>query len=394
MNSTPTVLAKLAANGPKCLLALDGGGILGTISIEYLIQIEDLLRKKSGRPDLVLADYFDYVAGTSTGAIIATCIALGMSAEQIGRFYREHGAEMFERASLFRRFRYKYSDRNLVDMLKTTIDNITQEKDTKLGSGRLRTLLMVVLRNATTDSPWPVSNNPHAKYNDRTRADCNLELPLWQIVRASTAAPTYFPPEVVAIGSKAFVFVDGGVTVFNNPAFQLFLMATVDAYRLNWPVGADKMLLVSVGTGASPDANPDLRATDMNLLYNATRIPSALMAAANAQQDMLCRVFGRCRHGAELDREIGTLIAPDLAAPPPSNACPALGVLLGAGKLFTYVRYNVDLTEPGLDALGLSDIPATDVDQMDSVDHIDDLVRIGRTAAKKDVNVEHFDGFP
>ena len=69
------------------------------------------------------------------------------------------------------------------------------------------------MRNATTDSPWPISNNPYAKYNERSRLDCNLALPLWQLVRASTAAPTYFPPEVVVVGNREFIFVDGGVTM-------------------------------------------------------------------------------------------------------------------------------------------------------------------------------------
>ena len=103
---------------------------------------------------------------------------------------------------------------------------------TTFGDDELKTLLMVVLRNATTDSPWPLSNNPDAKYNDPARPDCNLNFPLWQLVRASTAAPTYFPPELIKVGEHPFVFVDGGVTMYNNPAFQLFLMATLGAYRL------------------------------------------------------------------------------------------------------------------------------------------------------------------
>jgi uncharacterized protein len=391
MADRPTFRDKVAPNGPKRLLALDGGGILGAISIEYLVRIEDLLREGLKRDEsFVLADYFDYVGGTSTGAIIATCIALGMSAREVRQFYHTRGAEMFDRAFVLRRLRYKYSDRKLAELLQATIDQITGEKNTKFGSERLRTLLMVVLRNATTDSPWPLSNNPNAKYNDRQRPDCNLELPLWQIVRASTAAPTYFPPEVVAVGSQAFVFVDGGVTVFNNPALQLFLMATVDAYRLNWPAGADKMLLVSIGTGATPDANPELQAGDMNLLYNATRIPSALMAAASAQQDMVCRVLGRCVHGAPLDREVGDLLTPDLTGADP---CPALAGPLGKGKLFTYARYNVDLTPAGLEALNLSDIRVEDVQEMDSVDHIPDLARVGEVAAGRDVKAKHFQGF-
>ena len=104
---------------------------------------------------------------------------------------------MFDQASLLRRFRYKFEDENLAAMLQEVIG-----AETTLGSDRLQTLLMVVLRNATTDSPWPVSNNPYAKYNDPARPDCNLDLPLWQLVRASTAAPTYFPPEVVQIGPQ------------------------------------------------------------------------------------------------------------------------------------------------------------------------------------------------
>src|SRR5206468_3062225 len=101
--------------------------------------------------------------------------------------------------------------------------------------------------------------------------------PLWQLVRASTAAPTYFPPEMIEIGENRFIFVDGGVTMYNNPAFQLFLMATVEPYNLRWQTGRDKMLVVSIGTGTAPGANKDLQTGQMNLLYNASSIPSALM---------------------------------------------------------------------------------------------------------------------
>ena len=164
------------------------------------------------------------------------------------------------------------------------------------------------MRNATTDSPWPLSNNPGAKYNRPEREFRNLDIPLWQLVRASTAAPTFFPPEVIDIGGgKSFVFVDGGVTMFNNPAFQLFLMATLEPYNLGWATGEEQMLLVSIGTGTNPRANEDLQPGEMNLLYNAGSIPSALMGAALNEQDMLCRVFGRRLVGDLLDREVGDL---------------------------------------------------------------------------------------
>src|SRR5919112_596473 len=93
-------------------------------------------------------------------------------------------------------------------------------------------------------------------FNDTTRTDCNLAIPLWQLVRASTAAPVYFPPEVVSWDpgdpAKSFVFVDGGTTAYNNPAFLLFRMAIEPAYRLGWQTGEQRLLVVSVGTGSAP----------------------------------------------------------------------------------------------------------------------------------------------
>lgn len=149
-----------------------------------------------------------------------------------------------------------------------------------LGDARLRTLLMMVLRNETTDSPWPLSNATGARFNDRSRPDCNLDLPLWQLVRGSTAAPIYFPAEVIRVGGRRLVFADGGLTSFNNPAFQLFLMATLNAYGLSWPTGVDSLLPVSVGTGYHPNAHENLKLSRLHVLHNVRSAPSALMFAA------------------------------------------------------------------------------------------------------------------
>jgi patatin-like phospholipase/acyl hydrolase len=368
------LIARMQSPGGKKILALDGGGIRGIMTVEILAEIESQLRQKLGRgEDFVLADYFDFVSGTSTGAIIAACISLGMKVSDIRDFYISSGEEMFDKAFLLNRFRHKYEDEKLAAKMQAVFG-----KDTILGSDKLKTVLMMVMRNASTDSPWPISNNPFAKYNQATRDDCNLDIPLWQLVRASTAAPVYFPPEVVKVGKHEFVFVDGGITTYNNPAFQSFLMATVAPYKMNWPAGEDKMLVVSIGTGTSPQANADLDPNAMNLLYNAGSIPSALMYAALNEQDMLCRVFGNCRAGDALDREVGNLIG-------------AKGPL-GPNKLFTYLRYNAELSAEGLKALGLPDIRPENVQKLDSVEHVAELQRVGR-AVGRNVQPAHFAGF-
>jgi hypothetical protein len=310
-----------------------------------------------------------------------------MSVESILTFYQDAGADMFTKANLLKRLRYKFRSEPLALKLQSVFG-----AETTFGSDTLRTLLLLVMRNASTDSPWPLSNNPYAKYNLVGRHDNNLQFPLWQLVRASTAAPTYFPPEVIVLPhpdpakEKEFVFVDGGVTMYNNPAFQMFLMATLDRYwtqrpDARWRTGADRMLIVSVGTGTSPGVQTALEADDMNLLFNATTIPSALMFAALNEQDLLCRVFGDCRAGDQIDREIGDLVG-------------SVGPLSREQKLFTYMRYNAELTRDGLDALGCRDIEPETVQKLDSVDGISDLRRVGRQVAQRKVVAADFSGFP
>jgi len=376
------LIPRITAKGPKKILALDGGGIRGMITIEVLAEIESQLRQQLKRgPEFRLSHFFDFVAGTSTGAIIAACVSFGMSVSEIRDFYESSGQEMFDkvfRLNLFKRFRTKYEDASLAKKLQAVFD-----KETTLGSDKLQTVMMMVMRNATTDSPWPVSNNPFAKYNQRDRKDCNLNLPLWQLVRASTAAPVFFPPEVVTFepgtpNEYEFIFVDGGITMYNNPAFQAFLMATVEPYKMGWATGEDQLLVVSIGTGSSPKANADLAPEEMNLVYNASSLPSALMFAALNEQDLLCRVFGKCVAGDQLDREVGDLIG---------KKGPVLP------KLFTYMRYNAELTEKGLSDLGLSGINPEDVQQLDSVAHIKKLQAVGQAVGKRKVLPVHFNGF-
>ncbi len=388
-NGSTTLERKVAKAPPYKLLALDGGGIRGLITVEILAEIERLLRQRLGKgPDFVLADYFDYVAGTSTGAVIASCLSFGMSVDTIRKFYLDSAELMFSRASILKRLKYKFDDEPLAEKLQIELRRQAERQgvpvpggrdEPRLGSPALRTLLMMVMRNATTDSPWPISNNPAAKYNAPSRPDCNLRLPLWQLVRASTAAPTYFPPEQITCGERQFIFVDGGVTTYNNPAFQLFLMATTEPYNLNWKTTRpEDMLIVSIGTGTSPQANGSLTPDEMTLLFNATTIPSALMFAALNEQDFLCRTFGECLVGDVLDREIGNMIGKS----GPSQR-----------KLFTYLRYNVELTREGLDALDLRDIEPENVQKLDSVAYKDDLRRVGEAVARQKVRAEHYQTF-
>ena len=293
--------------GPKRILTLDGGGLRGVISLEILGRIQQQLRVHYDDERLVLANYFDYIAGTSTGAIIATGLALGKSVEEIRDRYHRLGAAAFRRSPLAWTRLARYGVSSIRKQLEEFFG-----ADLTLGDPRLQTLLMVVMHNSRTDSPWLLSNCTRAKYNRPDRLlprhqDRNLDLPLIPLVRASTAAPTYFPPQRIDVGSRSFVFRDGGVTAFNNPALICAVMATLPAYQLGWRKGLEDLLVVSVGTGFSAATGRERRLGIVEAVVELGQLAAVFMNGAAFSQDLLCRVIGDCRFGREIDREVGRL---------------------------------------------------------------------------------------
>lgn len=365
------------------ILALDGGGIRGVITLGILRKIENDLKKALGKDNaFCLADYFDYIGGTSTGAIIAAGLSLGMKVEELLDFYEKNGEAMFDKAFLLKRVKSFYNEGNLLKKLK----EVFGEGGIDMESGRYKSLLLVVTMNRSTDSPWPVSNNPWATYNDKARPDCNLQIPLYQLVRASTAAPAYFRPETLQWDpknpEKTFVFVDGGVTPYNNPAFLMYRMATHTAYKLNWKTGEKLLQIVSVGTGSAPSPG-----SYKNIIDTLTELPNNLMYAMQVDQDINCRTVGRCMFGAPIDRELKDLI-------PLNNDGSVLQEDMDSGKHFSYIRYNADLSQEGLGKLGLGDIESEDVREMDSTKNISKMRLVGEKAAEAQVDVEkHFRHF-
>lgn len=362
------------ARRPRRMLALDGGGIRGVITLRVLAELESKLRAHYGTGDhFRLSDFFDYVGGTSTGAIIAAALARGLSVSEIESFYETFGREIF-RKRRWGIWESLYGDGALARKLKEVYGSGSTLRPTDL-----KTLLLVVTRNATTDSVWPVSSNPAAKYNDTDRADCNLQIPLWKLVRASTAAPVYFPAEVIewAPGDpeKAFVFVDGGTTAYNNPAFLMVRLATSPAYRLGWETGEGNLLVISAGTGSSPVEGVKAEDPDSNLVSAAATTLSALMSQAAFDQDINCRTVGRCVHGPPLDREVGDLI-------PRDGSGRKIPLSEDLGRSFLYARYDAAINEKGLKEMGLGDIDARKVGKLDAIDSMPELTRIGEKIAE------------
>jgi hypothetical protein len=376
-----TLEARLTAPGPKRILALDGGGIRGVLTLGYLARIEAILRQRSATPDtFCLADYFDLIGGTSTGSIIATGLALGFPVSRLQDLYNRLATTIFEKPPYrFGVFVPKFGRSPLVAALKEHFGDET------LGSSRLRTGLMVMTKRLDTGSPWPLHNNPRGRYySDRpgSAALANRHFPLWQVVRASTAAPHYFEPERldVAVGDAAAVegaFVDGGVSPFNNPSLQLLMLATMKGYGFEWPAGADNLLLVSVGTGSASVKLSADKVIGMSALEQAARSLGALMTDCDALVQTIMQWLGRSPTAWTIDREVGDL----------------RDETLGGREWLTYLRYNAILEEEWLQReLGesITEAQAVALRAMDDPSHVADLARVGAQAAGRQVKHEHF----
>jgi predicted acylesterase/phospholipase RssA len=364
---------------PKRLLSIDGGGVRGIIAAEVLLRIEEIIEKLTGNG--CLADHFHLIGGTSTGAILAAGLALGMRAKELRDFYLTLGPTIFKKERLIRRLWHQYQRAPLAKQLRETVGETTG-----LGSDRFRTLLVIVSKNVTTASAWFFTNNPQNPY-----FPSNRDLPLWQILRASTAAPTYFAPETIRIPDRkgvvsSYEFVDGGVSTFNNPAFQVFLEATHANYKLGWQTGPDKLLLVSVGTGFSPNKIAPGQAAKQTLLGWARYGIRALMDDTSFQQNVLLQLMGETPRPHFIDRELGTGSPTDPEISPLSQS-------LGSLKLFTYHRYTVSFSEERLSELGLPGIDPQKVSALDSVAQVANLQLIGQKVAAEQVQLEDYAPF-
>ncbi|CAM3739689.1 hypothetical protein LIHA111178_05950 [Litorimonas haliclonae] len=360
--------------------------MLGLITLEILKKLETELSLATGKgAKFRLGMFFDFIAGNSTGSIIATGLALGMTVDEIIEFYIDFGDEMFSKNVWFKRFRSKYNEKNLQKILQ----DVTENK--LLGSDELTCLLLVVLQNASTNSTWLISNNPHSKYNEKAHKFCNLNLPLWQLVRASTAAPSFFSPEEINVNAQnrdnaSFYFVDGGVSAHNNPALALYRTVSMHKENLSWREGEQNLLLVSIGTGNVPRGDSSISRRGRLFFKNAAMIPTEMISTLSAEQDINCRFLGRCLYGASVDRELGDMIPRDQDGIPISEDT-------DTGKRFSYIRYNPDLSSNGLTELGKSHISTKIFREMDNTKFTTEFREVGRKYAVDNVKVAHMSKF-
>lgn len=233
----------------KRILSIDGGGIRGILPGQILVALEQKIQLKTGNQNDKIANYFDMIAGTSTGGILA-CFMLCPDKNGLPKYnvqaavdlYLKHGDTIFHN-SLKQQilsgggiFDEKYDSDILEDLLKEKLGADTTLRD---------------LQHGTLITAYDIENRKAKFFNALEANDGKYNFKLWEVARATSAAPTYFEPAKATNSlGESFGLIDGGVFA-NNPALCAYVEAR-QHYKNNSGAGvtAKDMFLVSIGTGA------------------------------------------------------------------------------------------------------------------------------------------------
>ncbi|AXI47325.1 hypothetical protein C1J03_15690 [Sulfitobacter sp. SK012] len=330
----------------KRILALSGGGVRGIVEVAFLEAVEAAYRRRHG-PDTQLSDVFHLIGGSSTGALIATALSLGKPMSDIRDFYLTRAAGFFSNRRWWRVGRAPMFD---CDALEAEVRR--DVGDMTLGDPALRTYLAIILKRFDTGTPWIVNNLPDAPYfkdlgDGRFRGNEHYQLA--RLLRGTTAAPFFFSQELIELapGAPPGVFVDGGLSPYNDPSLALLKLARMQAFGLKWPLGAEQMFILSVGSGRlRPKIKPN-RAATMGPLQVALASLRGVLTDNEQMTLTMMEWMGQSSAPSHINSEVGHLGEDSLTDAP----------------LFEFLRLDLPLEKGG--AMGLSASDAHRFSRMD-----------------------------
>jgi predicted patatin/cPLA2 family phospholipase len=241
------------------ILSIDGGGTKGIVPATFISEFEK-------RSDKRMCDVYDCYIGTSTGAILAGAMGIGLTGDEIVDIYHNDASKIFKKEkkwwrTLFGATEEKYETRNLYNALFRNFG------DVRMGDLKRRVIVTAydieTRKNIIFDSEDP-------NHKDLLLADC---------VTASAAAPTYFEPH--SFGT--YRVVDGGVSGMNNPV----LVGYVAAIRKGFDKRA--ISICSLGTGKIREKIPYGKAIDWGLIQWVKPVIDILMSGTADLMDKLAQ---------------------------------------------------------------------------------------------------------
>lgn len=255
---------------PYTILTLDGGGVRGIMPLIWMQRLEHHLGG-------TLHAHVDLIAGTSVGAIMGCALSSGLTAQEIHGLWLSAAHTAFAKPARLsdhaRRLAHlagaapKYEDAGLVQMLRTIFH------DRRMGDLMRPTL-------ALSYSPRDLRVQVFSSLKDEHK-----DLPVWEVCRASAAAPLYFSPYHMVIdeSGQRVPLIDGGLSA-NNPV--IVAMSEAFGGAQNRPEGFENLVVASFGTGQPVEGQ---RQVPRTIFGHTSILMQALVAGATGTDDLTAR---------------------------------------------------------------------------------------------------------
>ncbi len=267
------------------ILTLDGGGLRGIVPMRILQKVEQLTGKK-------IHDIFDMISGTSTGGLIASCLTLRdplnanlplYNLERIAEIYVNKGNVIFPIKSGVSKFFHKVMNLAKPAFSADGLDSVLKEyvKDQRINDS---------LRPILVSAYDLVGNRPVFFKSSEAIGDASANAKIYDICRATSAAPTYLPAYSFSYKNKQLTGIDGGVYV-NNPTMAS--IAEISRYghsgfykkKDGTPVNFSDVRILSLGTGMYSGVITAKEAVHWGQLQWITKITDMMMRGVNLTTD-------------------------------------------------------------------------------------------------------------
>ena len=305
------------------ILSLDGGGIRGVITAVILDEIE----KRTKKP---ICELFDLIAGTSTGGILAAGLTVPdkediskpkHTAERMVEFYRKEGKVIFGNKASLPKLLYRAYHKS--DRIESVLQSCLG-KDVFLSSA----VQNILITSYEIETGMPMLFNSR-----RAKTDDGWNYRLWEVARATSAAPAYFQPYKLkrSAGEGSLIagnddpltgvyeewpvdyyaLVDGGVFA-NNPTMCAFAEANrFRGDKLEKKLNEQKYFIISIGTGETRKGIPlqKVEGSGLNWMNPQKGFPviDAMFQSSSESVDALARKI--CSHKPDEYHRIQTVIA-------------------------------------------------------------------------------------
>ncbi|BAT52159.1 patatin-like protein [Nostoc sp. NIES-3756] len=286
------------------ILSLDGGGIRGIITASILEEVERQIQQHHGKS---LHEYFDLIAGTSTGSILTAGISTKKNSSELIKLYKEQGKTIFP---IHRKERYQPIPSPLPQFIEVVSppkylhQGLTKVLKNVLGDSRIKDVespIILILAYDTLYRNTTFFTNCHPDIGDRWYDDCYL----WEICAASASAPTYFPPYKLEpvnkekYGNWVFPHIDGGVAA-NNPALAALSLVMrlsqssispeiKQKYNLDSIKSLEDIAILSIGTGQTGEPYEFEQIKDWRGVNWAQHLVDIFMEPTSEVSSTICR---------------------------------------------------------------------------------------------------------